>query len=294
MTSTVAFAAQGIITLLIFLPRNLSKECGYSSEESAKQDKTFHQPLLNGGVESGCISRLSSGPITEPTGPSTTPRPPSPATSACSLSEKNKSYSPAMSPVNRSMGEALDQPYDLAEINSGRNIYRNSDLTNFQAPSTVLTKHRRDFDRSSFVPQELIQFCSPGTSQLSVENSPDSRIFCLPSTSRSPNILHSKNEFISPPLAAGSSVPFPISSRLTHFPRYFAPSERRAFESCDGGSSKSFRTMSRSLSINQTLPIPDKLASQPSERPDLIHPAISLAVGRDVKIRVHNPSSSLF
>ncbi|OAV93537.1 hypothetical protein PTTG_27308 [Puccinia triticina 1-1 BBBD Race 1] len=268
MTSIVAFAAQGIITLLIFLPRNLSKECGYCPDANTKQERTSDQLLLNSALDSRCTSRLSLDPM-ELTGH--LPRPPSPATSTCSLSEKHKSYSPVMSPVNYSMAEGT-HPYDLTEITSSGNVYADSELTNFQAQS-ALVKHGRNFDRTSFVPPELIQFCSPGTSQTSMENPHASRKFATPSTSHSPKLLPSKSEF-SPRLAPGNSIPFPISSRLTHFPRYFAPSERRAFESCDGGSSKSFRTMSRSLSVNQALPNPEAFASNPAEKPNLIHPAI--------------------
>ncbi|POW16762.1 hypothetical protein PSHT_06691 [Puccinia striiformis] len=263
MTSTVAFAAQGIMTLLIFLPRNLSKECGFSQDEHAGQEKTSDQPLLHCGLDSGCVSRLSTDPPKQP-------RPPSPTTSTYSLGEKRQSYGSDMSPVNYTTAEATTNSYSLGDINICGNLEVNSNLNNetsFQTRST-LTKHGRDYNRSSFATPGSIQICSPGTSQMSMENSHVSRKFVSPSTTRSPNFPPSTNEFSSS-LAQGNSVPF----ALTHFPRYFAPSERRAFESCDGGSSRSFRTMSRAFSLNQTLPIPSA-ASQQTAQLHPIHPAI--------------------
>ncbi|KAI7957066.1 hypothetical protein MJO28_004161 [Puccinia striiformis f. sp. tritici] len=270
MTSTVAFAAQGIMTLLIFLPRNLSKECGFSQDEHAGQEKTSDQPLLHCGLDSGCVSRLSTDPPKQPVGPLPLQRPPSPTTSTYSLGEKRQSYGSDMSPVNYTTAEATTNSYSLGDINICGNLEVNSNLNNetsFQTRST-LTKHGRDYNRSSFATPGSIQICSPGTSQMSMENSHVSRKFVSPSTTRSPNFPPSTNEFSSS-LAQGNSVPF----ALTHFPRYFAPSERRAFESCDGGSSRSFRTMSRAFSLNQTLPIPSA-ASQQTAQLHPIHPAI--------------------
>ncbi|KNZ44103.1 hypothetical protein VP01_950g4 [Puccinia sorghi] len=264
MTSIVAFAAQGIITLLIFLPRNLSKECGYGQDDVPKQDKSSNQPLLNRTSVSECVPRLSSDPVKLHSGSSTLPRPPSPSTPTLSPSEKHNSYSPT------------NPPLILSDARSFGNTDRNSNPTNLMNSQTLsgLTRCGRDIDRSSFVPKDLVEPFSPGTSRICMESSPVVGIFASPSTSRSPSWLPPAREFNPAIVVQGNSIPFPISSRLTHFPRYFAPSECRAFESFDGRSSKSIRTVSRSFSIKQARPTSHVEALEQAEQLDSIHPAI--------------------
>lgn len=270
MTSTVAFAAQGVITLLIFLPRNLSKECGFDQDERLNQDKSSQQPLLNRTLKSGCLDPTKQ----RDAGALCLGRPSSPTTLTCSTSEKHRSYSPDIPTTYFSIRKGISHSFRLSDANSFGNTNWNSDLNNLTKAQTqsVLPKYGREYDRTSYVTQDLVPFSSRRTSHISVEIPHVSDMFSHASKSVSPSFPPSTSGFNSP-VPQGNSVHFPITSRLTHFPRYFAPSECRAFESCEGGSSKSLRTMSMSFSINETPSISD-MATPQHEQLNSIHPAI--------------------
>ncbi|OAV93538.1 hypothetical protein PTTG_00855 [Puccinia triticina 1-1 BBBD Race 1] len=298
MTSVVAFAAQGIITLLIFLPRNLSKECGFNMEESKGRTKgpsNLEHKALNRSSESFELSREHSTSIKQGSSllkpilssPSTTM-----AVTVNGSSEKQKYSKFDVPPLNRHTSVSPSHPFSLSEY--GRNGRRSvNSAPNETSCSTPLKQkssinNERKFDRSCCLQNDSAEPFAQSTSQAAeayVQFNPGNKLDASP-TFETDRLANFPGERKNQP-DHGNSISFPITSPLTHFPRYFAPSQTRSLETCDTDQTVTSISPHADYS-QQPLPLSTQTSSQPTEHLLPIHPAI-----RNFKSPINICSTSL-
>ncbi|KAA1063697.1 hypothetical protein PGTUg99_001217 [Puccinia graminis f. sp. tritici] len=282
MTSVVAFAAQGVITLLIFLPRNLSKECGFNMEDSKRQTKAPSNLGHNALNRSFDFSRERSNSIEQEFSPSALPENPSSPSTTIVVNcngEKPKSPRSDISTPNRpTSGTSSSQPFSFSDL--GQNGTSGiSDLNNTPCPppsrQKSFMKHERRFARASScrLQQDPVKPFPQITSQAAkadAKSIPEDRLEASPpcdsekfSNLRSEMKSHSEH---------GNLISYPIASPLTHFPRYFAPSQPRSLESWE--TEQTMSTISPRTNYHRPPPSLSQTESQSPENLSSIHPAI--------------------
>lgn len=280
MTSTVAFAAQGVITLLIFLPRNLQRECGFD-KEVIKPAGPFHRPLItNQSFDSLYLPRSPSEPINQSTCFSPLAENSDPTLLACVFNESNK-VDNIVAPRRLQMDRfAVDQPSGFSQLNTCGGHFMKKYVDNdeashfmrFETPSSP-TRPGYEMDKPALSPRGSVQLLSDvhvrGTTT-PLSGSLEAKLD-FQSEKRSTKPSKSASDWTAS-FQQGNSVSFPISSPVTHFPRYFAPSERRVDASQQTRSISSYRTISDSPREQYTTS--ETEIHQPRGNLGSIHPVI--------------------
>ncbi|KAH9469969.1 hypothetical protein Pst134EA_007240 [Puccinia striiformis f. sp. tritici] len=264
MTSLVAFAAQGVITLLIFLPRNFSKECELDTEDSKMRAEmpSNSAHTINQCSESLDFFRRDSNSIEQESPRSYSTPAPSPSTTIVlsSHNAKHRSINCDMSTLNRRTSATFSPPFSFSELGQNHGGLIISDL-NHPSCSTPLQLRQDIIEPSSQITIQGAETHSQAFPRVMVDVPPS------PCASEFPSEKTNQPD-------RGGFVSFPLPSPLTHFPRYFAPSETHPSESCGTEQAMSLRTVSHRTNYQQPSTSSTRAISQPSARLSAIHPAI--------------------
>ncbi|KAH9460190.1 hypothetical protein Pst134EB_008378 [Puccinia striiformis f. sp. tritici] len=264
MTSLVAFAAQGVITLLIFLPRNFSKECELDTEDSKMRAEmpSNSAHTINQCSESLDFFRRDSNSIEQESPRSYSTPAPSPSTTIVlsSHNAKHRSINCDMSTLNRRTSATFSPPFSFSELGQNHGGLIISDL-NHPSCSTPLQLRQDIIEPSSQITIQGAETHSQAFPRVMVDVPPSP---CAPEFPSEKTNQPDRGGFVS----------FPLPSPLTHFPRYFAPSETHPSESCGTEQAMSLRTVSHRTNYQQPSTSSTRAISQPSARLSAIHPAI--------------------
>ncbi|MBW0482263.1 hypothetical protein O181_021978 [Austropuccinia psidii MF-1] len=281
MTSMVAFAAQAVITLLIFLPRNLRKECKLEAEP----DSSYKPP------SGQCGNLVHVEPSKTLRAQYTRSSPQSlgiaaPAKPTSHLPKEYKSFgewelSTPTDPRFSNNSSGLHSPRSSNEINWRRVDRTNRDVPIIQGDSPPSSKRSKHLN----IPTEEEPFDGLITPTFAPPYRRTSSRGRIPTLEVTATFENTSQEYYSssPPLGAnfnsirriGNHACLPRSSRVTHFPRYFAFSDRQALENDDSESLDPVPLSSwTTLPSQKAEEIAETTCEKAPEAEPLLHPAI--------------------